>query len=149
MKLSYHTDYAMRMMIYLAAYPDRPVTIREVAEAYGISAHHLAKIVQELAYHGWVHSTRGRGGGLRLASDPTQVSVGAVVRAMESSLDLVECMNGESTCPIEPLCGFKNVLAEARDAFLDVLDRYTLSDLIRNPQAFVPLLVRSGGSGKV
>jgi len=144
MKLSHHTDYALRLLIYLAAHHDRFATIHQVAGAYGISSHHLAKIVQELSHHGWVRSTRGRGGGLRLACKAADVPLGAVVRAMESSLALVECMGEASTCPIEPACGLKHVLIEARDAFLGVLDRYTLQDLVSDPQRLVPLLVQGG-----
>lgn len=144
MKLSDHTDFGLRLLIYLTVHTDRPSTIRQVADAYGISAHHLAKIAQELTRHGWVQSIRGRGGGLRLACDATAIPVGEVVRKMENSLALVECMGDESRCPIEPVCGLKPVLSEARNAFLHVLDRYTLKDVVGHPQPFVPLLIRSG-----
>ncbi len=143
MKLSQHTDYALRMLIYLAVHDDRSATIHEVAQAYDISAHHLAKIVRKLVHHGWVRSVRGRGGGLRLARPPAEVSVSAVVSAMESSLALVQCMDDAAACPISPACGLKHALSQAHHAFFTVLDRYTLQDLIPNPQAFVPLLIRS------
>ena len=141
MKLSHHTDYALRLLIYLAVHTDRPATIQEVAEAYDVSAHHLAKVAQEMVHSNWVESSRGRGGGLRLAQKPAAISLGAVIRRTETSFALVECLGGESTCPIESACRLKGVLAEARDAFLAVIDRYTLADLVRQRRTLVPLLL--------
>jgi len=142
MKLNHYTDYALRLLIYLAVHPDRSPSIQEVADAYGVSAHHLAKIVQALGRAGWVQSIRGRGGGLRLKTEPENIGVGDVVREMETSLELVECFGDHSQCPIEPVCGLREVLTEAQDSFFDALDQYTLADLVPEPQAYVPLLVQ-------
>lgn len=142
MKLSQHTDYALRLLIYLAVHPDRPATIQAVAESYDISSHHLAKVAQEMVQAGWVVSTRGRGGGLRLAAKPADIPLGAVIRRTETSFALVECLGESSTCPIDSACRLKGVLAEARDAFLAVIDRYMLADLVRQRRTLVPLLLR-------
>ncbi len=145
MKLSQHTDYALRILIYLAIREHgkdaTPTTIDQIAKVYALSPHHLAKIVQELAQHGWLKSIRGRSGGLQLACSPDEIVLGQVLRKMEKSMALVECMGESSTCAIESACILKNVLFKARQAFLDVLDQHTLADVIDPPQKFVQLFI--------
>jgi Rrf2 family nitric oxide-sensitive transcriptional repressor len=127
------------LLLYIAAHPDRLVPIDEVSRAYGVSHHHLVKIVQLLVDRQLVASTRGRGGGLRLNRQPAEINVGALVRITEPHFDLVECFDRTTnTCPIEPACGLKQVLRDARRAFLDVLDGRTLADFL--PRA--PELIR-------
>jgi Rrf2 family nitric oxide-sensitive transcriptional repressor len=131
MQLTRFTDYSLRVLIFLAVEPDRRATIDEIAGAYGISKAHLMKVVHELGARGWVETVRGRGGGLQLARAPEEIRVGAVVRATEENLALVECFApATSACAIESACGLRAVLDEALAAFLAVLDDYTLADLI-------------------
>jgi Rrf2 family nitric oxide-sensitive transcriptional repressor len=125
MRLTRYTDYAIRVLMYLAAKPDRLASIGEISKAYGISQNHLMKVVNDLGTAGYVASTRGRSGGIRLARPATEITVGAVVRSTEEGFDLVDC----STCVIAPGCGMKQVLNEAVKAFLGVLDSYTFADL--------------------
>ncbi|RKH33930.1 Rrf2 family transcriptional regulator [Corallococcus praedator] len=132
MHLTLHADYALRVLMYLAARPDRPSSTQEMADAYGISKHHLVRVVQTLGQQGWVEVKPGRSGGVLLAKPTGDIRLGKVVRAAEPDFHLVECFNREqNTCPIAPACGLKGVLAEARDAFLATLDKYTLEDLLR------------------
>jgi Rrf2 family nitric oxide-sensitive transcriptional repressor len=139
-QLTSFSDYALRLGIYLGAEPDRWVAIEEVSRAYGISRAHLVKVVQRLVALGIVEGMRGRGGGLRLARRPEQIGLGALVRATEPHLDLVECFDRKTnTCPIAPVCQLKHVLAEARDQFLATLDRHTLADLLDRPPALQAL----------
>lgn len=139
MQLTRFSDYSLRLLLYLAAHPDRLVPIDEVSRAYGVSHHHLVKIVQLLVDRQLVASTRGRGGGLRLNRQPAEINVGALVRITEPHFDLVECFDRTTnTCPIEPACGLKQVLRDARRAFIDVLDGRTLADFL--PRA--PELIR-------
>ena len=134
MQLTSFSDYALRLSLYLASEPERLVSVMEVSRAYGISRAHLVKVVQRLTELGIVEGLRGRRGGLRLARPPAAIGVGALVRATEPHLDLVECFDrAHNTCPIEPVCRLKGVLFEARDAFLDALDGYTLADLLVRP----------------
>lgn len=131
MRLTLHADFSLRVLLYLAARPGRPASTQELADAYGISKHHLVRVVQTLAEGGWVEVKAGRSGGVTLGKAPKAISVGKVVRAAEPDFQLVECFNREqNTCPIAPACGLKGVLGEAREAFLAVLDRYTLADLM-------------------
>lgn len=136
MQLTRFSDYSLRVLLYLAAHDDRLVSVDEVSRAYGVSKHHLVKVVQPLVDRGLVASTRGRGGGLHLKRRPADINVGALVRATEPHMNLVECFDRSSnTCPIEPACGLKRVLRDAQRAFLEVLDRSTLADFMpRAPQ---------------
>ncbi|GAD57003.1 RrF2 family transcriptional regulator [Limimaricola cinnabarinus] len=125
MKLSHHSDYALRTMIQLATSGDELVSIRHIAQTYGISHNHLMKIVQGLGRAGFIETVRGRHGGLRLARPASEISLGALVRHTEGENGLVDCTG----CLIAPACGLPSVLAEAMQAFLAVLDGYRLSDV--------------------
>jgi len=134
MRLTFHTDYALRLLMLLAVEPNTRHTIEEVAQRYDISRNHLMKVTQTLSQAGFVQSVRGRGGGLRLGHLPASINLGAVVRATEDSLALVECFDRQNDrCVISPVCGLRGPLDEALRAFLAVLDRYSLADLIKNP----------------
>jgi Rrf2 family transcriptional regulator, nitric oxide-sensitive transcriptional repressor len=137
MYLTRHTDYALRLLMLLALEPHELHTIEEVARRYGISRNHLMKITQTLAQAGFVESLRGRGGGLRLGRAVESINLGAVVRATEDGFELVECFDPErNTCVVAPACGLRGPLEEALGAFLAVLDRYSLADLVKNPATF-------------
>ncbi|MAK23343.1 MAG: Rrf2 family transcriptional regulator [Alcanivorax sp.] len=141
MQLTTHTDYSLRLLIYLGLSRDKaPATVQEIALSYGISANHIAKVAQTLTRLGYVKSLRGRGGGLVLAGDPERISVGEVVRQTEN-LKLLECFGENSSCPIDPACTLKKVLGRAQEAFLQVLDGYTLAELITNDTELRGLLL--------
>src|SRR5688500_16523949 len=107
MYLTLYSDYSLRVLIYLGLHPDRLCSIAEIAQAYGISRNHLLKVVNELANLGFVQSTRGRGGGLTLGRDPSQISLGEVIRQTEP-LHLVECFDAKTnTCRLAPSCELK------------------------------------------
>ena len=132
MRLTVYSDYSLRLLIYLAVRRDRLATISEVAEAYKISRTHLMKIAHELGRAGLIATTRGRQGGLRLGREPADVVLGDVVRLTEPDMALVPCFTPvNEPCSILPACVLKRALAEAGAAFLDVLDGYTLADLVR------------------
>lgn len=133
MRLTQWTDYTLRVLMYCAAVEGReqPVTITEVAEAYGISRSHLMKIVQQLSAQGLLETTRGRGGGMRLMQPADTIKVGAVVRLTETDFNLVECFDPASNqCCLSSHCRLKGVLERAMQAYLAELDRVTLADLI-------------------
>lgn len=131
MRLTVHTDYAFRVLMYLGTHEDRLCTIQEIAESYKISKNHLMKVVQALGVAGFVETVRGRGGGLRLAMAPDQIQLGAVARSAEEDFRLVECFATETDCcVISQACRLRKILAEAMRAFLATLDAYALSDLI-------------------
>ena len=143
MRMTLHTDYALRMLIFLAARSDGGCTVNDVAKAYGLAQNHLLKVAQTLRALGLIETTRGRAGGIRLAKAPKDIAVGALVRATEEEFSLAECMQadaGRKACSLSPACRLKGMLHEALGAFLAVLDKYTLADIMRNRAVLAPLL---------
>ncbi len=130
--LTRYTDYSLRVLMYLAARPERLVTISEISSAYEISRNHVVKVVHELGSLGFVRTQRGKQGGMELARPAAEINIGDVVRHTEKTLAVVNC--NEPPCPIRSACDLRGVLFEARDAFLSVLDRYTLGDLTHQRQ---------------
>ncbi len=126
MRLTRYTDYALRVLLYLGTNDDRLISIAEIAQAHDISQNHLMKVVNGLSRDGFIQTVRGRGGGLRLATDPANIRIGTVVRHTEDDLQLADCLN----CIIAPACGLTGVLSEGVNAMLEVFDRYTLADLL-------------------
>jgi Rrf2 family nitric oxide-sensitive transcriptional repressor len=127
MRLTRYTDYAMRVLLHLAARDDGDLSsIGEIAKLYKISQNHLMKVVQDLGKAGFVRTVRGRGGGVALARPADQIVVGQVVRQTEEGFQLVDC----SQCVIAPACTLPRALNEATAAFIAVLDKYTLEDLL-------------------
>ncbi len=132
MRLTVYTDYSLRMLMYLAVKGDSLATIGEVAGAYGISKAHLIKIAHQLGLAGYVGTVRGKGGGLRLARPAGEIGLGDVVRRTEPDMALVPCFEPmHAPCAIVPACGLRGALFEAQQAFLAVLDRYSLDDLVQ------------------
>lgn len=141
MRLTAFTDYSLRVLIFLAAEPERRATIAEIADAYSIKENHLTKVVHFLAQQGLLTTVRGKGGGLQLAMAPERIGVGAVVRRTEGEDHPAECFDREhDQCRITRACRLKGVLREAVRAFHGVLDRYTLADLVHDRATLVALL---------
>jgi Rrf2 family nitric oxide-sensitive transcriptional repressor len=130
MRLTFYSDYSLRLLMYAALKPGALITIQEVAEAYGISKNHLTKVAFDLGRAGFVETVRGRNGGLRLAKKPADIGLGDVLRITESRSVLVECFNPKTnSCAISAPCRLKGVLSRALKAWFAVLDEYTLADL--------------------
>lgn len=129
MRLTAFSDYALRVLMYARASGDRLVTIEETAKTYEISRAHLMKVVNILTRAGYIKGVRGRSGGFTLAIAPENINLGAVVRATEPDFALVECFASGNKCIITKHCGLPNVLNEALQAFVGVLDSYTLADI--------------------
>ncbi|MDO9115547.1 MAG: Rrf2 family transcriptional regulator [Polaromonas sp.] len=141
MKLTAFTDYSLRVLIYLAAQPQKRATIAEIAASFDVSENHLTKVVHLLGKNGWLANVRGKGGGLELAMPPELVGVGAVVRQTEGAAVVAECFSDEGNhCAITRICRLRGVLGEAVEAFYTVLDRYTLADLVQNRQSLAKVL---------
>ena len=140
MRLTAFTDYTIRTLTYLALRPDRLVTINDISEAYGISNNHLMKVVHQLAVSGDVATVRGQRGGLRLGRPAEEINLGAVVRRVEPDLRIAPCFGDVERCAIQAHCVLEKALHEALSAFLAVLDRYTLADLVARPSVLAALL---------
>ena len=136
MRLTMMSDYALRVLLFAAAHPERLVTIDETQEIYDISRGHLMKIVGVLAGAGILRSQRGRAGGFTLGLPPDQIRLGDVLRLTEPDFEMVACLAPTSTCAITPFCRLPGIVTEALGAFMAVMDRHTLADLIIHPQDF-------------
>lgn len=142
MRLTTFTDYSLRVLIMVAIRDGGLVTIDEVAKAYGISRNHLMKVVFRLGQLGYLETVRGKGGGIRLARRPELIVIGRVIRETEDDFGVVECLQHDGgPCAVEPACILKGALVQAVDAFLAMLDRYTLADLIEPRRRLEHLLV--------
>jgi Rrf2 family transcriptional regulator, nitric oxide-sensitive transcriptional repressor len=140
MQLTRYTDYALRVLIYLA-HKEELATINEISVAYKVSENHLMKIVHGLAKLGYINTLRGKGGGMKLARPADKINLGEVVRNTEETLHVVECLAEEydGDCCLAPSCRLKGVLQEAHDAFFRHLDQYTIKDLIGKRATFAPI----------
>jgi Rrf2 family transcriptional regulator, nitric oxide-sensitive transcriptional repressor len=138
MRLTLHTDYALRVLIHVAIADGKLITISDIAESFDISKQHLMKVVNNLSQKGYLDTVRGRGGGNRLRRPPRDINIGRVVRETESQLDVIGCLERNGYCPIERVCVLRGALRNATEAFLAVLDTYTLADLIK-PQRVLSL----------
>jgi Rrf2 family transcriptional regulator, nitric oxide-sensitive transcriptional repressor len=132
MRLTLYTDYSLRVLLYLAGKEDETVTITELSDFYKISRNHLVKVVHNLGLNGYILTTRGRNGGIKLARPAKKIPIGEVVRSTEPDFDLLECFNpATDRCVITRNCSMKSVFFKARTGFLDVLDEHTLADIAK------------------
>ena len=130
MRLTFHADYSLRVLIYAAVKESELSTIGEIAEKFDISRSHLTKVVYHLAQLGYIETVQGKNGGFRMLRNASQINVGAVIRDTEQ-LDIIDCLREEGYCRIQPACVLRRTLQEATNAFLGVLDKYSLEDLFR------------------
>lgn len=137
MRLTASTDYGLRALMRIASEPGRGFSTAELSGEFGLSRHHLAKIVQRLVRGGVLVTRRGGGGGAMLARPAAEIRLGAVVRLLEdSAAGLVDCLSpGAAPCTVDGQCGLKSRLRRAETAFLAELDRSTLADIALRPRA--------------
>jgi len=148
MRISLHTDYGLRTLMFLAA-NDGHHSIADIALGYGISRNHLMKVAQRLVAEGFVESVRGRSGGLKLARPASDLNVGDIVRSLEDLGNFVECFNTSTNqCVVTPACGLSKVFAGSVQAFLQHLDQFTVADLVADNSRFRSLLERSTGESR-
>jgi Rrf2 family transcriptional regulator, nitric oxide-sensitive transcriptional repressor len=141
MRLTLHTDYALRVLIQVGLCDGALTTINDIAESFEISRHHLTKVVNDLSQKGYLDTVRGRNGGIRLMRSPRDISIGQVVRDTEDKLAVIGCLENKGYCRIERVCVLRGLLRDAADAFLAVLDTQTLADLIKPHKALSSLLL--------
>lgn len=140
MQLTSFTDYGLRSLMYLAKHADRISSVKEIAEYYGISRHHLVKVVHRLGQLGYIETTKGKGGGIRLLRDAKKLRLGELIVALEPGMVIVECFDkATNTCRIADSCQLKRYLREAYKAFIETLNRYSLADAMKHPNLFSEL----------
>jgi Rrf2 family nitric oxide-sensitive transcriptional repressor len=141
MRLTLHTDYALRVLLYVGLKRDEMATVAEIVRHFDMSKGHVMKVVNQLARLGYLQTLRGKNGGIRLAREPGAITAGAVVREVEPELAVLACLQeGGGYCRVEECCTLRSALREALDAFLTTLDRYTLADLMEPRPALSKLL---------
>jgi Rrf2 family nitric oxide-sensitive transcriptional repressor len=144
MRLTSYTDYALRTLIYLGLHRDKLVTIQDIADLHGISKNHLMKVVHQLGVTGMVDTVRGRNGGLRLKREPADINLGVVVRNTETDFYMAECFDAANVgCAYSSSCALKGVLHAATAAYLAVLDRVSLADLLPSVASTAPITVET------
>ena len=141
MRLTIHTDFALRVLIHVGLNDGKLATINDIAQSFGISKAHLMKVVNDLSQKGYLDTVRGRGGGIRLMRAPREINIGQVVRDTEDQLDVIGCLEHKGYCPIERVCVLRRALRSATDAFLAVLDAYILADLIKPQRTLSSILL--------
>ncbi len=146
MKLTKQTDYAFRILMFCAASGSRLSRISDISRVYGASEPFLFKILQPLVEAQIIETVRGRNGGIRLARLPSEITLGEVARLTEDNFTMAECFErDESNCPLLDNCRLTTALREALDAFMDVLDKYTVDDLAKPSAAVITLLAMVDG----
>ena len=141
MRVTLHTDFALRVLIQVGLNDGKLTTINDIARSFGISKQHLTKVVSRLSQMGYVEAVRGRGGGIRLRRPPRDINIGQVVRDTEDQLNVIGCLERKGYCPIERACVLRSALRDATQAFLAVLDTYSLADLIKPQEVLSSLLL--------
>lgn len=145
MRLTIFTDYCLRVLMFAGSKPETLATIDDISDSYGISKNHIMKVVHRLGQLEYLTTVRGKGGGMRLAQPPGSINLGRLVRETEEDLAIAECFQSATNeCVVAPACALKNALKEGLDAFLEVLDGYTLDDLLEPQERLRSLLAIPG-----
>ena len=141
MRVTKRTNIAFRVLMFCGVHAGRLVTKAEIAERCNTSESHLAQVINRLAQLGYLHTQRGRAGGITLARPMGEIEVGGVFRDLEAQAPLVECFADiDNTCPLVPACRLREAMADAAEAFYAHLDRLTLDDLICENVALADIL---------
>jgi Rrf2 family transcriptional regulator, nitric oxide-sensitive transcriptional repressor len=141
MRLTLHTDFALRVLMQVGINDDRMTTISEIAASFGISKNHLMKVVNDLGRRGYLKTLRGRNGGIRLMREPSEINIGRLVRETEDEFYVLGCLERAGYCRIERVCVLRGAVRDATTAFFAVLDGYTLADLIEPRETLADLLL--------
>lgn len=141
MRITKRTNIAVRLLMYCAANADRLVTKSEIAESCNISENHLAQVINQLSQLGYLHTQRGRNGGMSLGRTATEIRIGDVFRHIEGDLPMVECFaDADNTCPLVDACRLRLALSDAAQAFYESLDNVSLDSLVCNNPDLMRLL---------
>lgn len=126
------TDYGLRTLMYVATRSEHTTSVKEIAEHYGISRNHLVKVVHRLSQLGYIETTKGKGGGIKIAKDTEKLRLGDLIEQLEPNMNTVECFAKTNTCRITGSCQLKHYLFEATQNFINTMNKYTLADTVQN-----------------
>ena len=130
MQLNKFTDYALRILLYVARPNDVPYKIADIAKDLHVSQNHLVKVVHFMGKQHWIVTIRGKGGGIRLNPDARNIKLGEIVRILQGNHQIVEC--NTPPCVLRSQCGLKGILDQALESFYQSLDRYTLGEVLQH-----------------
>jgi Rrf2 family transcriptional regulator, nitric oxide-sensitive transcriptional repressor len=131
MRITKRTNIAVRLLMYCAANRDRLVTKSEIAECCNVSENHLAQVINQLSQLDYLHTQRGRNGGMTLARSAETIRIGDVFRDIEGTLPIAECFaDADNSCPLTESCRLRLALQDAAVAFYASLDEITLDALV-------------------
>lgn len=131
MQISKFTDYAFRALIYLAKNREEMATVDKLAQYLDVSEHHMKKVIHKLAKTDYIISSKGRNGGLKLGTEPSDINLGKVFIATEENLNLVQCLDNHSLCPLmSDDCKLKGIISDSLKSFINELSKYTLQDIL-------------------
>ena len=140
MQLSKHADYSFRTLMYLGVNRDKRVTVAEISKQYKISKNHMVKVIHKLALNGYIKSTSGKNGGIKLGKEPEKINLKDLFILMEPSLSMIECFDSGKICRISNVCRWKGIVQESTNLFLNNLSKYRLSDLLKEEKKLKSLL---------
>lgn len=141
MHLSKFTDYAFRVLMYLAHHQREIHTIPHLAESLNVSQNHLMKVVYFMAQQGWLITTRGKGGGIKISMLILSMPVGEIIRTLQGNPKLVDCNSPE--CILQQHCHFKHLLDNALEQFYQYLNQYTISECIDAQELIKAITVKT------
>lgn len=131
MYLSKFTDYSFRIMMYLGNHPNELYTVDELSSILNLSTHHIKKIIYTLSKNGYILSTKGRNGGVKMVKNPKDINLGTLLQITEDNLNILECFSPENnTCNINNNCKLKPIINDALNSFKQKLSEYTLEDIL-------------------
>ena len=135
MQITRFTDYGLRTLMYVAARSESIASVKEVSEQYGISRNHLVKVVHRLSQLGYIETTKGKGGGIKIAKGTEKLRLGELIKQLEPNMNMVECFDAKTnTCRITGSCQLKHYLFEATQSFINTMNKYTLADKVQNKE---------------
>ena len=141
MRITKRTNIAVRLLMFCGANAGRLVTKSEIAERCNTSESHLAQVINRLAQLGYLHTQRGRNGGITLGRPMTDITIGGIFRQLEAGSPLAECFaDVDNTCPLVDACRLRLAIADAAEAFYAHLDDITLDALVCDNEALLEIL---------
>lgn len=138
-RLNRLTDYGVVVMTQMAQ--DRPgtVTAQQIAASLGLPLPTVAKLLNALTRGGLVTSQRGASGGYRLSRAPAEISVAAIIQALEGPIALTACVHGsDEQCEVESLCPMSGNWNRVNEAIRGALDGVSLADMASHDAARFP-----------
>ena len=131
MYLSKFTDYSFRILIYLGNNPNKLFTVDELSNTLNLSTHHIKKIIYKLAKNGYISSSKGRNGGIKLGMDSKNINLGKLLEITEDNLNIVECFNNPENCPLMTGgCKLKYIISNSLEKFIKEFSKYSLEDIL-------------------